>query len=140
MPKPMVPILGSPLLEHQFALCRQHGFLRILLLVHHAHEQIRAHFGDGSAFGVSLGYALETRPRGTAGALHDALPHLLDTFLVRSLLVPALSYDLGRVIWWPSRLWRSGPAEPTRREAAELVELPEGEAAETEHREPVHRA
>src|SRR5512134_4085656 len=82
LPKPMVPILGSPLLEHQFALCRQHGFFRILLLVHHAHEQIRAHFGDGSAYGVSLGYALETRPRGTAGALHDALPQLLDTFLV----------------------------------------------------------
>jgi histidinol-phosphate phosphatase family protein len=82
LPKPMVPILGSPLLEHQFALCRQHGFLRILLLVHHAHEQIRAHFGDGAAYGVSLGYALETRPRGTAGALQDALPHLRDTFLV----------------------------------------------------------
>lgn len=33
---------------------------------------------------------------------------LLDTFVVRSLLVPALAYDLGRVIWWPSKLWRSG--------------------------------
>ena len=30
---------------------------------------------------------------------------LLDTLLVRSLLVPALSYDLGGAIWWPSRLW-----------------------------------
>jgi len=81
-PKPMVPILGTPLLEHQIALCRRHGFLKILLLVHHAHEHIRAYFGDGSAYGVSLAYALETTPRGTAGALHDALPHLLDTFLV----------------------------------------------------------
>jgi putative drug exporter of the RND superfamily len=35
---------------------------------------------------------------------------LLDTFVVRSLLVPALSYDIGRAIWWPSKLWRSdGP-------------------------------
>ncbi|KAA9131150.1 MMPL family transporter [Microbacterium caowuchunii] len=34
---------------------------------------------------------------------------LLDTFVVRSLLVPALGYDLGRVIWWPSKLWREGP-------------------------------
>jgi putative drug exporter of the RND superfamily len=34
---------------------------------------------------------------------------LLDTFVVRSLLVPALSYDIGRAIWWPSRLWRNGP-------------------------------
>ena len=34
---------------------------------------------------------------------------LLDTFIVRSLLVPALSYDIGRAIWWPSKLWRHGP-------------------------------
>ncbi len=33
---------------------------------------------------------------------------LLDTFVVRSLLVPALSYDIGRAIWWPSKLWRQG--------------------------------
>ena len=34
---------------------------------------------------------------------------LLDTIVVRSLLVPALSYDIGRKIWWPSRLSRSAP-------------------------------
>ena len=34
---------------------------------------------------------------------------LLDTVLVRSLLVPALAYDLGRRIWWPSRLGRAEP-------------------------------
>ncbi len=33
---------------------------------------------------------------------------LLDTFIVRSLLVPALAYDLGRSVWWPSKLWRAG--------------------------------
>ncbi|MBP3976037.1 MMPL family transporter [Microbacterium sp. BLY] len=33
---------------------------------------------------------------------------LLDTFVVRSLLVPALSYDIGKAIWWPSKLWRRG--------------------------------
>ncbi len=31
---------------------------------------------------------------------------LLDTLIVRSLLVPALSYDIGPAIWWPLRLWR----------------------------------
>ena len=31
---------------------------------------------------------------------------LLDTFVVRSLLVPALAYDIGRAIWWPSKLGR----------------------------------
>jgi RND superfamily putative drug exporter len=29
---------------------------------------------------------------------------LLDTILVRSVLVPALSHDIGRFIWWPSEL------------------------------------
>ena len=33
---------------------------------------------------------------------------LLDTIIVRTLLVPALSYDFGRIIWWPSKLWREG--------------------------------
>jgi len=32
---------------------------------------------------------------------------LLDTLVVRSLLVPALSYDLGPRVWWPSRLWHT---------------------------------
>lgn len=32
---------------------------------------------------------------------------LLDTVIVRTLLVPALSYDIGRAIWWPSRLAKS---------------------------------
>ena len=32
---------------------------------------------------------------------------LLDTLVVRSLLVPALVYDLGARVWWPSRLWHT---------------------------------
>jgi RND superfamily putative drug exporter len=34
---------------------------------------------------------------------------LLDTTVVRSLLVPAVAYDLGRRIWWPSRLDQKTP-------------------------------
>lgn len=35
---------------------------------------------------------------------------LLDTFLVRSLLIPALALDIGPAIWWPTRLSRgAGP-------------------------------
>ncbi|PZU48721.1 MAG: hypothetical protein DI566_02625 [Microbacterium sp.] len=39
---------------------------------------------------------------------------LLDTFVVRSLLVPAAAYDLGRVIWWRSKLARRGAEAPER--------------------------
>jgi RND superfamily putative drug exporter len=34
---------------------------------------------------------------------------LLDTLVVRSLLVPALTVEMGRIAWWPSRLWRGNP-------------------------------
>jgi histidinol-phosphate phosphatase family protein len=82
LPKPMMPILGKPLLDHQIELCKRHGFSRILLLVHYEHEMIIQHSGDGSRYGVNLGYHVEETPRGTAGALCDALPRMAETFLV----------------------------------------------------------
>jgi histidinol-phosphate phosphatase family protein len=82
LPKPMVPVLGKPLLHHQIELCRKYGFRDIVLLVQYRHEKISEYFGDGSAFGVTLSYAIEDQPRGTAGALRDALPMLGERFLV----------------------------------------------------------
>lgn len=82
LPKPMVPINGTPLLSHQIELCRRHDFLKIVLLVYHRHEKITNFFGDGSKFGVSIEYSIEKEPRGTAGALHDSLSILADHFLV----------------------------------------------------------
>lgn len=82
MPKPMVPVVGKPVLQHQIELCRKHGFTDIALLVQHRHEKISDYFGDGSALGVKLKYSVEDEPRGTAGALRDALPMLADRFLL----------------------------------------------------------
>lgn len=82
LPKPMVPVLGKPVLHHQIELCRKHGFTNIALLVQHRHEKISEYFGDGSTLGVNLSYIIESEPRGTSGALHDALPMLADRFLL----------------------------------------------------------
>lgn len=82
IPKPMAPILGTPLLERLVWLLRDQGIRKILLLVHHRAEVIRAHFGDGSAFGVEIGYSEESEPRGTGGALLDALSLLEERFLI----------------------------------------------------------
>ncbi|MFP5366156.1 MAG: MMPL family transporter [Actinomycetes bacterium] len=49
---------------------------------------------------------------------------LLDTVLVRSLLVPALAYDIGPRIWWPSKLARQEFEEPSGRTEALLEETP----------------
>ena len=82
LPKPMAPILGKPVLEHQIELCKRYGFCKIALLVHYESHSIRSYFGDGSRFGVELTYVVEEQARGTAGALRDALPVMADRFLV----------------------------------------------------------
>ena len=48
LPKPMVPVAGRPVLEHQIAACAAAGLVDIVLLVHHAHEATATYFGDGS--------------------------------------------------------------------------------------------
>ncbi|MDF9787850.1 HAD-IIIA family hydrolase [Polynucleobacter sphagniphilus] len=82
LPKPMVHILGKPVLEHLINLCKRFDFVDIALLVHHQHELIREYFGDGSRFGVKITYCTESEPRGTAGALCDSLNILSDRFFV----------------------------------------------------------
>lgn len=82
VPKPMALILGKPVLEHQILLCKKFGFTDISLLVHYEYEIIKNYFKDGSKWGLSIKYVVEEEPRGTAGALLDALGHLNDVFLV----------------------------------------------------------
>lgn len=77
IPKPMVPLLGKPLLQYHIELCKNFGFARIALLVHYNYEMISDYFRDGDDYGVKIDYIVEKKPRGTAGALRDSL-HLLD--------------------------------------------------------------
>ena len=46
---------------------------------------------------------------------------LLDTFVVRSILVPALALSIGPRIWWPSALSRENNQPPTARHVADVV-------------------
>lgn len=82
LPKPMVPVAGKPLLEHQVALLRRHGIRDVTLLTGFLSEKIEAYFGDGSAFGMRIGYVREPRPLGTAGAVKQLEGRLTDRFLV----------------------------------------------------------
>lgn len=71
LPKPMMSILGKPLLEHTVALLRDCGFTELCMTLHYKPEVIRDHFGDGSLFGVSIRYRMEGEPLGTAGAVKN---------------------------------------------------------------------
>jgi len=82
LPKPMIPIAGKPLLEHQVELAKKYGFTDLLFFVHYRADLIENHFGDGKNFGVQIKYILETEPLGTAGAVLAGFDWLADRFLV----------------------------------------------------------
>lgn len=83
-PKPMLPMVNRPMLEHIVTLLAEHGFDDIVVTVAFLANQIRNYFGDGSDFGVRMRYASEDTPLGTAGSVRNAAAELDDTFLVIS--------------------------------------------------------
>ena len=82
LPKPMVPVLGLPVLEHQIKLCKLHDFNEIYLILHHEAEIIKNYFGDVSNWGVKIKYCLEESPKGTAGAISEFIDFFPEEFLV----------------------------------------------------------
>jgi D,D-heptose 1,7-bisphosphate phosphatase len=75
IPKPMIPVCGKPILEHQIDCLKRNYLTYITLVVGHLGQRIKDYFGDGSQFGCSISYYTETEPLGTAGALYKlALP------------------------------------------------------------------
>jgi mannose-1-phosphate guanylyltransferase/phosphomannomutase len=73
-PKPLIPVVNRPFLEYQVALLKRHGIDEIIFCTNYMADKIQAHFGDGSAFGVTMRYATEEKPLGTAGAIKNAQP------------------------------------------------------------------
>ncbi len=82
LPKPMVPIDGKPVLEHQIELCKQYGFKQIYIITHHQSEKIKEYLNDGKRWDVSICYLEEAVAKGTAGALAEFIHHLPDQFIL----------------------------------------------------------
>jgi NDP-sugar pyrophosphorylase family protein len=71
VPKPMLPIGGRPILEHIVEQFRAAGIRSVNFAIHYKGKIIQDYFGDGSRFGISVGYTEEDQPLGTAGALRS---------------------------------------------------------------------
>jgi mannose-1-phosphate guanylyltransferase len=84
MPKPMVPVLNRPVMEHIVRLLARHGFTETIANLHWFPELIRDHFGDGSDFRVDLSYSPEEQLLGTSGGVRRAAGFLGGSFLVIS--------------------------------------------------------
>lgn len=78
LPKPMVPILGKPVMEYLIEHLARHGITQIMVNVAYHHHRIEQYFGDGSRWGVEIGYSYEgvrdhgdilPKPQGSAGGM-----------------------------------------------------------------------
>ncbi len=103
VPKPLLPIVGEPIMGHLLRLLSQHGIDEAVVTVQYLAGLIRSYFGDGSEFGIKLSYATESVPLGTAGSVRNAEKGLRgDDFLVVS--GDALTdIDLGQLIEFHKR-------------------------------------
>ena len=78
LPKPMIPILGKPVMEYLIEHMARYGIVDIMINVAFNHWQIESYFGDGRSWGVNIGYSFEgsrehgeivPRPMGSAGGM-----------------------------------------------------------------------
>ena len=69
VPKPMLPLGGKPIIEHNIDRLISFGIKKIYISVKYLGEQIVNYLGDGSQKGISIEYVWEDEPLGTAGAL-----------------------------------------------------------------------
>ena len=82
VPKPMVPVGGTPFLEYIVRWLADQHFERLLLLLGYLGEQVQQYFGDGSHYGLRIDYGREPRPLGTGGALRNSYDKLEEQFLL----------------------------------------------------------
>jgi len=68
-PKPMLRVGDEPLIQRLVQQLKRAGISKVDISTHYKAEKISAHLGNGSAFGVDLGYVAERLPLGTAGGL-----------------------------------------------------------------------
>nr|MTA36034.1 NTP transferase domain-containing protein [Actinomycetota bacterium] len=71
-PKPMLPIGGLPVTEHQLLAAKKAGINTVILATSYLSEVFIPYFGDGSKWGMKLLYAVEKEPLGTGGAIRNA--------------------------------------------------------------------
>jgi mannose-1-phosphate guanylyltransferase len=85
LPKPLVPVLGRPVMDYILRLLARHGFDDVVANLHYFPDLIRERYGDGSDYGVRLTYSLEEELLGTAGGVRNVRAHFGDqTFLIIS--------------------------------------------------------
>lgn len=81
IPKPLVPIGDTPILEVVLRQLQHYGFKDVVLTVNHLAELVMTFFGNGQKLNLNISYSIEDEPLGTVGPL-TRVKNLEDNFLV----------------------------------------------------------
>lgn len=84
IPKPMVPIINKPILEHIINLLKIHNIKDYVVLLYYMPDIIKKYLGDGRKFGVKIKYVIPEEDFGTAGAVKLSEKYIKDKFIVIS--------------------------------------------------------
>ena len=76
LPKPMVPVCGKPILEHQVEWLKMGGVTDVVFLSGYRADVIEDHFRDGKDFGINAHYSVEDSPLGRGGAIKAGFPNI----------------------------------------------------------------
>ncbi|MDD1774519.1 MAG: NDP-sugar synthase [Methanobacterium sp.] len=83
-PKPMIPLINKPILEHALDRLKNFQLKNVLLTLNYKSNIIKRYFKDGSEMNLDINYSVEKSPLGTAGSVKQAEKYLNDTFMVLS--------------------------------------------------------
>ncbi|MEK7465656.1 MAG: NDP-sugar synthase [Patescibacteria group bacterium] len=93
IPKPMIPLLGKPMLEWNIEQFKKHGVTEFFINLHYLPDVIRNYFGDGSKFGVKINYVFESAILGTAGGVKQFENKLdVEFFLIYGDMISLVDY------------------------------------------------
>ena len=83
-PKPMIPLLNKPVIEHTINNLKKHSIDSVVMNLHTMPKMITDYFGDGKKFGININYSMEESLLGTAGGLKKCQKFFDSTFVVMS--------------------------------------------------------
>jgi len=84
IPKPMVPVVGAPMMEHIVRLLAKNGYDEAISLLYYHGEIISDYFGDGKNFGIDMKYKSAEADLGTVGSVRNATDMINGRFIVIS--------------------------------------------------------
>ena len=100
-PKPMVPVVNKPVMQHILELLKRHGYTDVVVTLQYMADYIQDYFGNGQPYGIKLQYAVEEAPLGIAGSVRNASAYLDNKSPILVISGDALTdFDLPRIVEW----------------------------------------